>query len=191
MVEVILGDYVLTDKDQLLGNFNTDILFKSIISTNKTFVLFAEDCGIDRKKLELIKDHARTEIKIITCDPNLIKNFRSSKIFKVTKNDTNEKAMNPFDLAKAVITSPDRQFIYDFLAGRKENIYMLIRVLTSNYSQLTEKNKRWTMFLDKYFNKCSNDILYCAIAFLFERQQSFWSKWSFPKKTEEKKEETH
>jgi hypothetical protein len=190
MIEVIFGDYKLQQSDQLLGYFSTDFLFKSKLSENKTYVMFAEDCGIDKKKLELIKEHAQTNIKIITMDSKLYKGMRSSKNFKITKNADDEPSTNPFDLVKAIITCDDRQYILDYLKKRKENLYMVIKVLTSNYSQLTDRNKKMSMFLDKYFNKCSNEILYHIIAFLFDKQKTFWCKWNFPKKKSEEKAES-
>lgn len=182
MVEVIYGDYTLQPSDQLIGHYRPDILFKQKITDKKTIVMFAEDCGIDKKILEQIKDNAQVDIKIITSDKNLFKNFRSSKSFKITKNAEDEPAMSPFDLAKAFLVMDDRNWLVNFLISRKENLYMPIKVLASSYKALSETNKKVVMFLDKYFGKASNEILYYMIAFNMERQRSFFPKWNFPKK---------
>lgn len=187
MVEVILGDYEIKKTERLLGTYTPDILFKSKMNPDVVFVMFAEDCGIDKKRLDMIKEHAQTNIKIITSDPKLIKGLRSSKSFKITKNVDDEPAMSPFDLAKAVITLDDRDYLYNFLANRKENLYMCIKVLSASYKNLSEINRKWTMFLDKYFGRCSNEILYHTIAYSIQRQKYFTTNWFFPKK--EKKDE--
>lgn len=185
MIEVLFGDYIVKNNDILLTSFEGDFIRKTEFNKDKTYVMIAEEVGLTKQRLEFLKDNANTNILIVAHEKGIVKSMRASKNFKITyKMDFVD--VNPFDIVKSILTIKDRDYIYNFLKTNKVSLYMPVKVLTSNYTDLCDINKQITKFLDLYLWKCDPDILYAIIAYRMKVEPYFrYAKWNFPKKKDE------
>lgn len=182
MIEVVFGDYIVRNSDILLTQFEGDFFNVTEFNKDKTYIMIAEEVGLTKERLTLLKDVAKTNIRIIAQDRSLVKNMRSSKNFKITY-EREFVDVNPFDITKSILTVKDRDYIYNFLKTNKVSLYMPVKCLTSNYSDLCEVNKQIVKFLDLNLWRVEPDILYSIIAYRMKVEPYFrFVKWNFPKK---------
>jgi len=185
MIEVVFGDFLLKNNDILLNSFEGDFFNVTEFNKDKTYVMIAEEVGLTKERLNLLKDIAKTNIKIIAQDKNLVKDMRSGKNFKITY-EREFVDVNPFDITKSILTVKDRDYIFSFLKTNKISLYMPVKCLTSNYADLCEVNKQITKFLDLHLWRVEPEILYAIIAYRMKVEPYFrFVKWNFPKKKED------
>lgn len=175
----------MKNNDILLTAFEGDFLNVTAFNKDKTYVMIAEEVGLTKERLNFLKDNASTNIKIIAHERSLVKNMRSSKKFKIIYQ-TEFVDVNPFDITKSILTVKDRDYIFSFLKTNKVSLFMPVKCLTSNYSDLCEVNKQITKFLDLYLWRVDPEILYAIIAYRMKIEPYFrFVKWNFPKKKED------
>ena len=189
MVKFIVGDYNPTKDDIVIENFSQCAIQRSRKTQDKNIILFVEYLNLSTKDCADIAKESTANVIVVMNNPKYIKGLRKSK--KVSIEYRNNEIINVFDVAKAVVTIKDRDYVYGFLKTNKPPMYMLVKALIGAYDKLDVKNskklksynKNVVAWLDMHQWKVNPLILYAVMAFKFKPQVGLgWIGWKFPKK---------
>lgn len=181
MIELIVGDYQLRDNDILCSEFNPDILTPNKFNKGYRFCMFVEDVGLSKDQIKTIVKEASSDMVLIASDQRAFANIRESKDIK--KKFAQKDDGNPFKQAEFILKHPNRDEVLDFLQTNKVSMWMPVRVMVSNFCQLSKDNRVVVDTLNKYLYRTSPEMLWHLAAYHLrpERFLSFL-KWNFKKK---------
>ena len=189
MVKFIVGDYQPTKDDIVIEHFNQCDIQRSRKTLGKQIILFVEYLNLSKKDCEAIAKASTANVIVVMNSPKYIKGFRKSK--NVTIEYRSSQSVNIFDIAKAVATIPDRDYVFEFLKTNKPQMYMLVKALIGGYdkldsqnsSKLKNYNKNVVAWLDMHQWKVNPILLYAVMAYKFKPQLGVrYLGWKFPKK---------
>jgi hypothetical protein len=185
MIEFIIGDYELQDDEIILKDFTHSLVAKTEANKSKKFVLFAEDVSLSKKDMEFIKENANINLKIVSLSRDIVKNFRSSKNFKIVENKCDNASINPFNLAVDIFKCADRDYLFNFLKTNKVNLFIPIKAISCNLNMLCEENKKIIQFVDFYLWRVNPELMYAMLAYQIKPDPYIkYFHWKYPKKQE-------
>ena len=185
MIEILV-DYVPKNNDIVVKVLDSNLLYGNDLTTGMNYVIFADEHKLTRDDIDLIREHAKTNIKIVLRDNNLIKGMRSGKSLKIERIE-NEIKMNPFEMAAMFLSAPDREYILNFCLQNNPSLFMPIKTMICAYPLLSKFNNSIVALLDTYQFRVKREILYHMIAFNLKPEPIKFIKWLYPKKEEIKK----
>jgi triacylglycerol esterase/lipase EstA (alpha/beta hydrolase family) len=181
MVRFIIGDYNPTKNDEIIDNYNFGSVLQTKLGSKKRAVIFGEFAGLTKNDCKAIAKKANRDCIIVLQSNKLIKNIRQSKNVKIEYE--NKEITSIFEIAKAVLTIQDRDYIFEFLKTNKPQMFMLVKAFIGAYDKLSLNNKNIAAYLDTYQWKVNPDILYGIMAYKMKAQKIYgWLGWKFPKK---------
>ena len=186
MINVVISEnFKLQENEEEIFSLDIGTIRQSLFDADKTLVYDADLNGITKDQLELVIANATRNIKIISSDYKIVDGKRSGKSLKIDKSDV-QKETNPWTITEAMLTVVDRRDLFEYLKSNKVNLWMPLKIMTSNFEKLTPRNSKILEKLDQWFFKVQNEILYAMICFGMEAQEYYGFRWRFPKKGETK-----
>ena len=183
MVELIVGEYTLKDNDIVVREFSPDILYRTEFNKGFRYALFVEDVSLSRDQIVTICKEAKTDISIISSDKKVFSNIRESA--DVKKKIEFQDDGNPFKQTEFILKHTNRSEVADFLATNKVSMFMPVKIMVSNFLQLSQDNREVASMLNENMFHCRNDILWHIAAHRIKPEPFIgFLKWNFKKKDE-------
>lgn len=185
MVRCIIGDFKPKADDLIIDAFTPDCVRKNNFS-NKRVILYAESLGLKKSDFEFIAKQSTADVVLVCETKKTINGVRQSKNFKIEYSEGYCEEMNPFDVGKLILTSRDRDFVFDFLKTNKISMWLIVKYLVSASIDFSIKtNKKTVAWLDENLYRVRPEFLYAKSAYFIKPEPKSYFKWRYPKKKEE------
>jgi len=185
-VKIYIGDYTAGKNEEVQVSFSPDSIYKNNLKSCKK-VYYAEYLNLSKTDLEFIfKNGSEDTILVFESESY----FRKRSIKLPRRSDRveiiyeNKNDFSPFEFCKQVLTNHDRQFLFEFMCANKVALWLVIKILTSYSSELSEQNKKVIEALDMFYWKVHPEMLYAMMAFMMKTENRSYFKWRYPKKEE-------
>ena len=187
-VRVIVGDYkVNSDNDIIVSTWNPDCVRKTKLSSNKNIILYAEFLGLVKSDFEFIAKNATADVIIVCETKKTMNGVRKTKRMTIEYSDGYCEEANPFDVAKMILTLPDREYVYGFLTTNKVPMFMVVKAMISASPDCKNKqNLACIAWLDQNLYRVRPEMLYAYASYMIKPERYLrFIKWRFPKKKED------
>lgn len=181
----IIGDYKIKKTDIVINNWNPMVVTRKKLNPNKgNIVLFAESLGLGKKDIEFIMKNCTEDVIVVCETKKALNGVRKHKDAKIEYSEGYCEAASPFDVAKLLVTAPDRNYVHEFLKFNKCAMYMVVKALVSNYMYLCPKNQKAIAWLDSNLYSVNPEFLWAYAARQMKAESHIkYMRWHWPKKS--------
>ena len=187
-VRVIIGDYhVDNEHDVIVSNWTPDCVRKTKVSTGKNIVSYAEFLGLTKSDFEFISKKATADVVVVCETKKTMNGVRKTKNMKIEYSDGYCEEANPFDVAKMILTLPDRDYVHGFLKTNKVPMFMVVKAMISASPDCKNKpNLASIAWLDQNLYRVRPEMLYAYASYNIKPERYLrFIKWRFPKKKDD------
>ena len=187
-VRVVIGDYhVNNTAETIVSQFTPDCVRKTKLNRGKRIVLYAEALGLTKTDFEFIAKNATADVVIICETKKTMNGVRKTKRMTIDYSEGYCEEANPFDVAKMILTLPDRAYVYGFLSTNRVPMFMVVKAMISASPDCKNKtNIASIAWLDQNLYRVRPEMLYAYASYMIKPEKYLrFIKWRFPKKKDD------